>query len=621
MRTLWILFSALIAVAVTALYVGSPVDPLQRLADLIFGAGTLHLPAAGPVTRFADAALAGAIVAYLLIFVPLSIGTWLDGGRQLGLFRRALAGSEAGGLGAFAAIPVGTSSAWWPLLSLFSADPPERLDLPAGGAANGKGGGEVSRTGRTAVIDNLVANQSAAPVFRDFPVIAIGLGLIALIGQLLPVLAADPDAIVAGSNSALLGSATARGFCSLVAATATAASFGLLSQLTGAILRRRAETIFAAAGLAVRQAHWSAIGDDAAAEERRGLLVTPLPNGAPGQPAARDDKLIEHVAAQVAAMPDLAGRQMAESVETALRDIQNTTLRPMLHDISRLLSLLGDRASQLVDTVDERLRQHTEHTRQILEATSRITETLDALAERQAALGDGTSAPADGGLMPLSELRQAMNDERAAAAEVLRGIGQGLTGELDRALRTTARAVMKPATSQTEAIRKAAERIDATTAAMERVGTLIETSSRTIEQKLDRLVTAQESATGHAAAGDDAGTASALRGAAQEVVAIAGSARTALDAIAALSSRLDQEGARRAAAAEPGGWAQRIRALHRDSVELTSTLPPLATNAFNGMPVPDGAPADALAREREELAALEAEVRALNEARDDESAG
>src|SRR3546814_4517896 len=78
-------------------------------------------------------------------------------------------------------------------------------------------------------------------------------------------------------------------------------------------------------------------------------------------------------------MPAVTGRDVAESVESAIRDLHATTLRPMLHDISRLLSLLGDRAGHLVETVDDRLKLQNEHTAQILAATSEIGRALSAL--------------------------------------------------------------------------------------------------------------------------------------------------------------------------------------------------------------------------------------------------
>jgi hypothetical protein len=725
MRPLWILFSVLISAAAVGLYVTSPIDPLQWAAEFIFGAGTLFLPPASPVTRFAEAALAGAIIGYFLIFIPLSIATWLDGGRQSRAFRRALAVAGDDAAADPAARSGGLSSPWWPLLPLYDT---ERAQTAEGAEPD-----PLTKTGRTVLIDNLVANQSAASVFHDFPVIAIGLGLIALIGQLLPVLAADPAAAIAGARSGL-GSATARGFCSLVAATTAAALFGLMFQLIGAILRRRAGSICAAASLAVRRRKWVFTERAKHQEENGRLLVTPLARRVPERIDGVDDKLIEHVAERVSRMPAVTGRDVAESVESAIRDLHATTLRPMLHDISRLLSLLGDRAGHLVETVDDRLKLQNEHTAQILAATSEIGRALSALpafgdrAEHLVAtvddrlttqnenirqilaatseiggtlsalpaLGDRadqliatvddslkthsehsnqilaatseigralsilstfsdraeqlvatvddrlkTQSEHTGGilaatteasrvlavlaerpqsnlatpegtvssasapdLVALQELRQTLNDERGATADVLRGIGRDLAGTLDTALRGTARSIMKPVSAQTEAIRRAAERLDATATAMAHVGTLIEQSSGTIEQKLDRMVAAQE--TMPAPGGGDAEASRQIQGLAEDVAVVTRAAREALEAIAALSERMKLDQLRAAAAvpaapsgglagwptmasqpaaavekpdAEPRSWAQRISALHRSSVDLTSELPVLETSA------------------------------------------
>ena len=714
MRPLWSLFSVLVAAAVAGLYATSPIDPLQWLAGLIFDPATLRLPPAGPVTRVADAALAGAIVGYVLIFIPLSFATWLDGGRQSRAFRRALVVAADDAAADPAARPGGLSSPWWPLLPLYDTD--------RAASAEGPEPDPLTRTGRTALIDNLVANQSAAPLFREFPVIAIGLGLVALIGQLLPVLAADPAAALAGARSGL-GSATARGFCSLIAAVAAAAMFGLVFHLVGSILRRRAASICGAASLAVRRRKWL-IGGAKREEANNGLLVTPVPRGLPQRIDNLDDKLIEHVAQRVSQIPAASGRDIGESVESAIRDLHATTLRPMLHDISRLLSLLGDRAGHLVETVDDRLKVQNENIGRILDATTEIGRALSTLPacgeraerlvatveerlksqgeqtgqmlaatsemgravsvlsaagdraerlvatveERSATQGEQTgqalaataeigralsvlsafgdrseqvaaavvdqmkaqseqtaqilAATAEIGraLSVLAEtprsapppvagsestdpaalqaLRQTLDEERGATAETLQVIGRDLAGTLDAALRGTARSIMKPVSAQTEAIRQAAERLDATAAAMARVGTLIEQSSGTLEQKLDRMVAAQE-AMPATAGGADAGR--QIQDMAQDVAVVTRAAREALEAIAALSERMKLDQLRAAAApagvlagwpapasppppaaaepadAEPRSWAQRISALHRSSVDMTSDLPALET--------------------------------------------
>lgn len=566
MRTLWILFSALIAALVVALCIASPVDPLRWAADAAIGPALQGIPAGEPVARFADAALIGIVVAYLLIFIPLSAASWIDGGRRSAAIRAALmtAPSDA----PTAPSSVDSATPWWPLLAPYAAEAdgevPERSAGPKAVPS--------AKTGRSAVIDGIVAHQSGAAVFADFPVIALGLGFIALMGQLLPVLAADPGAIVgAGSTAAggSIGDALARGFCSLVAATAAAALFSLMSRLMAAILRQRAESICGALDQASRG--WG----NTMVPEAASLTMTPLPQAVREQREGVDDALVEHVAARIWQLPGAPGREVAESVDSAIRDIHATTLRPMLHDISRLMSLLGDRAAHLVTTVDERLGQQAEHTRQILAATQEITRALAALAARADV---ATDAAGRGDLAAVDGLRQALGDERTAAAELLRSIGQDLTGQLDTALRTATRTIVKPIAAQSDAVRKVVERIDAAAEAMARAGSQVEQSTGALGQKLDRLADmpgALPGGSGPAAAAED-------------IAAIAKASREALESLAALSDQLKQTVPAAAARDAPpprhaengedagtASWAQRVSALHRASIDLTSDLPAL----------------------------------------------
>ena len=473
MRTLWILFSALIAALVVALCIASPVDPLRWAADAVIGPALQGVPAGEPVARFADAALIGIVVAYLLAFIPLSSATWIDGGRRSAAIRAALMAPPSDAPSAPSSVDSATP--WWPLLAPYAAqadrDVPER---PAGTSS-----GPSAKTGRSAVIDGIVAHQSGAAVFADFPVIALGLGFIALMGQLLPVLAADPGAIVgAGSTAAggSVGDALARGFCSLVAATAAAALFSLVSRLMAAILRQRAESLCGALDQASRG--WG----DTMAPETASLTMTPLPQAARAPREGVDDALVEHVAARIWQLPGAPGRDVAESVDNAIRELHATTLRPMLHDISRLLSLLGERAAHLVTTVDDRLGQQSEHTRQMLAATQQISQALSKRA------GAGTSAalPSD---LAVDELRQALRDERSAAVALLRSTGEEITGQLDTTLKSAARSIVRPLSVQAEAVRKMVEHIGTTAATLARSGSVIEQSVGAMEQQLVRLAT------------------------------------------------------------------------------------------------------------------------------------
>lgn len=571
MRTLWILFSALVAALVIALCVASPVDPLHLAAAFVVGPAMQGVPAGEPVTRFADAALIGAVAAYLLIFIPLSAATWIDGGRRAGAIAAALKAPPSDAPSAPSSLDSATP--WWPLLSPY-ATAVERDSAPttAGSAA-----APAAKSGRSAVIDGIVAYQSGAAVFADFPVVAIGLGFIALMGQLLPVLAADPAALIgAGSTvpDSAIGIALARGFCSLAAATAAAALFGLVSRLVAAILRQRAESICGALDQAGR------VWGDIAATEPAALTMTPLPQPARDRGEGVDDALVEHVAARIWQLPGAPGREVAESVDSAIRDIHATTLRPMLHDISRLMSLLGDRATHLVTTVDERLGQQAEHTRQILAATQEITRALAALAARGDAGAEGAGR---GELMAVDGLRQALSDERDAAATLLRSIGQDLTGQLDTALRTATRSIVRPLSVQSETVRKVIERIDAAAEAMARAGSVVEQSTGALGQKLDLLAASP--------AGPKDGGGSA--GVAEDIAAIARASREALESLAALSDQLKQaprppaspsEGMTPAREAhgrhlDSGSWAQRVSALHRASIDLTSDLPALEIRA------------------------------------------
>ncbi len=649
MRTLWIFFSVLVSAAVVAVYVMHPIDPLQWVAEMIFGAGAMRLPPAGPVTRVADAALAGAVVVYLLIFIPLSAATWLDGGRQSRAFRRAQA-AASDTPGERAASGGDTSSSWWPLLAPYGRY--------GGRGADMDDARSVSKSGRAAIIDNLVANQSAASVFRDFPVIAIGLGLIALIGQLLPVLAADPAAVVGGSSSAL-GNATARGFCSLIASVVAAALFGLLSQLVGAVLRKRAESISGAAALAIRQRRWNVVEPAERRPIQPSLLVTPLPQSDAPRRLDVEDKLIEHGAARGSAISAEAGRAFAETVEKAIRDIQVNTLRPMLHDISRLLSLLGERAGNLVENVDDRLTRQAEQSQQMLAAAQENARLLSLLGERAGNLAETVGERLNqqveqsrqvltagqettrllaelgeqaGHLVANVDERSRAQGEQSRQALAASQEGARLLTALGERVGRLAESVDDRLTQQTEqsrqilaagqeisrlltvladrpaaiaatqdtgrlpgvdaaalqelrrslseglagAIGQAAERIDGSAAAMTRIGMLLESASGTIDQKLDRLVAAQEARPATPAAANGQLPAETV----EEVASVARAAREALDAIAALSQQLRSEAPRPGAYSpmvdsDPHSWAQRVSALHRLSISSTSGLPAL----------------------------------------------
>ena len=471
MRTLWILFSALIAAMVVALSIASPVDPLRWAADAAIGTALQGIPAGEPVARFADAALIGIVVAYLLIFIPLSAAAWVDGGRRSAALRTTLKAPPSDAPSAPSSVDSATP--WWPLLAPYAAeaerDIPELSAMPS------------AKTGRSAAIDGIVAHQSGAAVFADFPVIALGFGFIALMGQLLPVLTAG------GS----IGDALARGFCSLVAAIAAAALFGLVSRLVAAILRRRAESICGALDQASR------VWGDTMMPEAAALTMTPLQQVAREPREGVDDALVEHVAQRLWEMPGAAGRDVAESVDSAIRELHATTLRPMLHDISRLLSLLGERAAHLVTTVDDRLGQQAEHTRQMLAATQQISQ---ALSKRTGA-GTSDASPND---LAVDELRQALRDERSAAVALLRSTGEEITGQLDTTLKSAARSIAKPLSVQAELVRKMVEHMDTTAATLARSGSVIEQSVGAMEQQLVRLATTPQTLPGTVTA--DGGT-------------------------------------------------------------------------------------------------------------------
>lgn len=542
MRNLWTFFSALLVAVLVALFLADPADPLLRAIGLALGPALQGVPAGEPITRVADALLIGALAAYLLIFLPLSILTWIAGGRQAALIRNAF--GDPGSDSPAHALSVDTGTSWWPLLAPYA----ERLDgTPGPGPAPGD---PAVKSGRTAAIDSLVAHQSGAAVFGDFPIIALGLGVIALIGQILPWLGGAAPA-GAGMDAAL-----ARGFCSLVAATAAAALFGLSSRIVAAVIRRRAESLLGALEREVR----------AQSATRRpepdSLAVTPLPT------SSRLDRPLVEVATERL----VQSSEMTESVESAIRELHATTLRPMLQDISRLLSLLGERAGHLIATVDERLRQQAEQTRQLLAATEQISR---ALAE---AAGSG-AVPGPDGSTDLRELRGVLSDERAAMASQLAGIGQQLGARIDNAVEAAAQALARPLEAQAEAVRQMVERLQAVAAAMAETGNELVQSNRSIRQELERLTSAQQPA------------ASDNGAAATELAALARLAREGVESLSAMSRELKQQATGRAAgrrngmASEPtaadasqsdqGSWSQRVGALHRAAVELTSGLPKL----------------------------------------------
>lgn len=544
MRNLWILFAALLAGLVVALYIASPVDPLHRLGYAVLGPAFLDLPLAEPITRYADAALAGTVAAYFLIFLPLSAATWIAGGRQARLIRNALTDPSDAPM---QLLPLDAANPWWPLLAPYAARADEAAGV-VGAAASAR----FPKGAHAAAIDTLVIHQSGATVFGGFPLIALGLGVIALAGQLLPILAADPGALADPARSAL-GAALARGFCSLVVAVAVAALFGLLSRLVAAILRRRAESLLG--GLDDASRRWV---DDF--EDEPVIFATPRP--ARDHSTRIDDTLVD----------EANRRDVAESVDNAIRELQTTTLRPMLHDISRLLSLLGERASQLVATVDDRLAQQAEHGRLILAATQQISRTL---ADR-AARTDGLGVAAVSDDLAIDELRQALRDERAAAVALLRSAGEEVAGRIDAALESATRSLAEPLSAHADLMRAAIERMDAAAAALARSGGVLEQSVGAIEQQFTRLAAPQADGADRSAGSIDmaavmeplAAQAEAMRRAVERIDAMAESlARTGgqiVQSSGAIAEKLDSlailpEAVARAAA--PGAGTVDIAAL------------------------------------------------------------
>lgn len=545
MRNLWALFSALLVALLVALFLADPADPLLQATGLALGPALEGIPVGEPITRFADALLIGALAAFVLIFLPLSVITWIAGGRQAVQIRNAL--REPDSVIPEHALPADMATSWWPLLAPYA----ERVGgLPA---RNGSSEDPAAKSGRTAAIDSLVAHQSGAAVFNDFPIIALGLGVIALIGQILPWLGA---AVPGGAG---MDGALARGFCSLVAATAAAALFGLSSRIVAAIIRRRAESLLGSLERELRAHPVSGRHDPDS------LSVTPLPAS-----SRMDGPLLE-----VATERLVQSAEMSESVESAIRELHATTLRPMLQDISRLLSLLGERAGNLIATVDERLRQQTEQTRQLLAATEQISR---ALAETK----ENGAVSASAATTNLEELRRLLSDERAAVASQLAGIGEQIGARIDGAVDAASRALARPLEAQAEQIRQLVERLQSAAATLAETGNELVQSNRAIGEGLERLSSAQQPAAGDTSA------------AVSELTALARLARESVESLAAMSRELKQAtgrpaGLRNGLAAEAtaangshldqGSWSQRVSALHRAAVELTSGLPKLGEGA------------------------------------------
>jgi len=119
---------------------------------------------------------------------------------------------------------------------------------------------------------------------------------------------------------------------------------------------------------------------------------------------------------------------------------------------------------------------------------------------------------------------------------------------------------------------------------MARAGSVVEQSAATLGQKLDLLAASP-------AAQKDGGGSAAV---AEDIAAVAKASREALESLAALSDQLKQAPRPPAPAGDgmmpardphgrhtdSGSWAQRVSALHRASLDLTSDLPALE------MPIP-----------------------------------
>jgi hypothetical protein len=158
--------------------------------------------------------------------------------------------------------------------------------------------------------------------------------------------------------------------------------------------------------------------------------------------------------------------------------------------------------------------------------------------------------------------------------------------QLAAATGATAPAPQLAAAGLSESIDRAAARIDSSASAMTKVGSLLENVSTVIEQKIDKLVAAQQAG--------GAGNGQMSQESLQDVAAATRAAREALDAVAALSQQLRSEAPRLAAqpdmvSADLHGWAQRVNALYRLSIESTRELPPLDAPAMpSGVALHDG---------------------------------
>lgn len=365
-RRLWMVASLLAAAAAAWLYLSFGPDNLLWAWSRLM-APAAALPPAVPATRIADALLVGVAIVYLVGFVPLSIATWMQGAHLTSLARAAAASADSGADELSAArlamlrSEAERASPWQLLL---------QFDLV--GIGDDAGGPPQRRASieRAAIISDLVAHQSAASLFRGLALICLCLGLFAVVAQTISnMLGTDLLQRPAGG----LELAATRGLLSAVTAVIVAGSIDLVSRLANAAIRQRAETLGRRFDRLSRSHHRFEDWD------REPILsAEPIPPLAVGRAADIDD-----IADRTAAMLERSQRQITDRIDGTLQALVGNSIRPMLHEVSRVLSVLSTQAGNMVDAVDRRLGEQRDDARQIAEIAA---STRDEIAKQTAVM-------------------------------------------------------------------------------------------------------------------------------------------------------------------------------------------------------------------------------------------
>ena len=276
----------------------------------------------------------------------------------------------------------------------------------------------------------------------------------------------------------------------------------------------------------------------------------------------------EETVKQTAALIERSQQQVAQSIDRTVRHLVDDTLRPMLQELSGLLTVAVERTGTIGEALDRRLSQQHEETQRIAElaaaARDEIAQQIAATFERQ---DQQLANRVDGALERLTGATvRPMLQEVSRLLEVLSSQAGALVGTLDRRLSEQQEDGRRFAEAVTAGNRDLATLLNDLSDAMKR-------SAATMEERLDRLIAAQERSI---PAPEDSRPTSMPP-------AVAGSEQSGQDVLAMLSRFLKETGGTGATPSAPrqngqegsASWSDRLAELRHSFADLTRDLPAL----------------------------------------------